>query len=155
MFEKKLITGMHAFNKFVHILLALALGIACAMVIWDVGVNIYHTSAEGNAAQAFLHALSSLFILWTLATLISAEISYIETGRISARAFVVVVMISIIRELIIQPVQAMSGSDPATVSFDPVKYGLLLGGLLITGLVYWLVSHASRSKDSSDITLDA
>lgn len=155
MFEKKLLAGMHHFNRFIHILLALALGISCAMVVWDVAVNIYQAWIEGNASQAFLHALGSLFILWTLATLISAEISYIETGRISARVFVVVVMISIIRELIIQPIQAMSGGNAAAVSFDPLKYGLLIAGLLVTGLVYWLVSHAARGKGSSDITLDA
>ena len=34
MLEKKLIAGMYGFNRLMHLLLALALGIACAMVIW-------------------------------------------------------------------------------------------------------------------------
>lgn len=154
MFEKKLIAGMNGFNRVIHLLLALALVIACAMVIWDVGVKIYHAWQEGNAAQGFLHALGSLFILWTLSTLISAEINYIETGRVYARVFVVVAMISIIRELIVQPVQAIASQG--TPAFNPMEYGLLLAALLVTGIVYRLVSNtANLTEDSTQITLDA
>lgn len=154
MFEKKLIAGMNGFNRFIHLLLALALGIACAMVIWDVGVKIYGAWQAGNAAQGFLHALGSLFILWTLSTLISAEINYIETGRVYARVFVVVAMISIIRELIVQPVQAIASAGAG--SFNPIQYGLLLAALLVTGIVYRLVSNtANLTEDSTQITLDA
>ncbi len=154
MFEQKLISGMNGFNRLIHLLLALALGIACAMVIWDVAVKIYHASLSGNAAQGFLHALGSLFILWTLSTLISAEINYIQTGRVYARVFVVVAMISIIRELIVQPVQAIA--DGAAGAFNPVEYGLLLAALLVTGIVYRLVSStANPAEDSTHISLDA
>ncbi len=154
MFEKKLIAGMNGFNRLIHLLLALALGIACAMVIWDVAVKIYHAWEAGNAAQGFLHALGSLFILWTLSTLISAEINYIETGRVYARVFVVVAMISIIRELIVQPVQAIASQGGG--AFNPMEYGLLLAALLVTGVVYRLVSNAANpAEDSTHITLDA
>ncbi len=155
MFEQKLISGMNGFNRIIHLLLALALGIACAMVIWDVAVKIYHASLAGKAAQGFLHALGSLFILWTLSTLISAEINYIQTGRVYARVFVVVAMISIIRELIVQPVQAIA-ADGAAGAFNPMEYGLLLAALLVTGIVYRLVSStANPAEDSTHISLDA
>lgn len=141
---------MNGFNRFIHLLLALALGIACAMVIWDVGLKIISAWREGNATQGFLHALGSLFILWTLSTLISAEINYIQTGRVYVRVFVVVAMISTIRELIVQPVQVMTNSGHAE-NFDPVQYGLLLAALLVIGIVYRLVSD---TKDTA-ISLDA
>ncbi len=140
MFEQKLISGMNAFNKLIHVLLALALGIACAMVIWDVAAKLYQSWHEGDAAQGFFHALSSMFILWTLSTLISAEINYIQTERVSARVFVVVALISVIRELIVQPVQVIAAAGDAANSFNPVQYGLLLGALLVIGIVYRLVS---------------
>jgi len=152
MFEKKLISGMNGFNRFIHVLLALALVIACAMVIWDVGAKILAAWREGNAAQGFLHALGSLFILWTLSTLISAEINYIQTGRIYVRVFVVVAMISVIRELIVQPVQLMAGAAAGAEAFNPVQYGLLLAALLVIGIVYRLVGGAS---EDTHITLDA
>lgn len=155
MFEQKLLAGMNGFNRVIHLLLALALGIACAMVIWDVAVKIYHASLAGNAAQGFLHALGSLFILWTLSTLIAAEIDYIRTGRVYARVFVVVAMISIIREIIVQPVQAIA-AEPGANLFNPLEYGLLLAALLVTGIVYRLVSNtANLTEDTTHITLDA
>lgn len=152
MFEKKLISGMNGFNRFIHVLLALALGIACAMVIWDAGWKIFQAWRDGNASQGFLHALGSLFILWTLSTLISAEINYIQTGRVYVRVFVIVAMISIIRELIVQPVQMLAAAEDGTNTFNPVQYGLLLAALLVTGIVYRLVGD---SPQDGHITLDA
>lgn len=155
MFEDKLIAGMHGFNRFIHLLLALSLGIACAMVIWDVGVKIFHAWEVGNATQGFLQALGSLFILWTLSTLISAEIDYLQTGRVYARVFVVVAIIAVIREIILQPVQVMAGRHPAAHPFNPMEYGLLLAALLVAGVVYRLVSNsANLAEDSTQITLD-
>lgn len=152
MFENKLITGMNGFNKLIHILLALTLAIACAMVIWDVAVKIFMAWREGNAAQGFFHALSSMFILWTLSTLISAEINYIQTGIVSARVFVVVAMISVIRELIVQPVQIIASAGNTGATFNPVQYGLLLAALLVIGIVYRLVSDP---RDTGPINIDA
>lgn len=147
MFEQKLITGMKNFNQLIHVLLALALGVACVMVIWDFGIKAIDAWHAGNAANGFFHALGSLFILWTLSTLISAEMSYLQTGRTYVRVFVEVAMISVIREMIVQPVQVISGGATES-SFNPVHYGLLLLALLVAGVVYKLVSDPQ--KDESD-----
>jgi uncharacterized membrane protein (DUF373 family) len=153
MFEKKLIAGMKGFNRLIHVLLALALVIACGMVIWDAGLKLIQAWREGNAAEGFFHALGSLFILWTLSTLISAEINYIQSGRVFVRVFVIVAMLSVIRELIVQPVQVMTSAADAESGFNPVRYGLLLAALLVIGIVYRLVS-GSKSEDTH-VTLDA
>ena len=139
MFEQKLITSMKNFNQLIHVLLALALGIACVMVIWDFGVKATEAWHAGNAANGFFHALGSLFILWTLSTLISAEMNYLQTGRTYVRVFVEVAMISVIREMIVQPVQVISSNGNES-SFNPLHYGLLLAALLVIGVVYKLVS---------------
>ncbi len=146
MFEKKLITGMKNFNQLIHVLLALALGIACVMVIWDFGLKAAEAWQAGNAANGFFHALGSLFILWTLSTLISAEMSYLQTGRIYVRVFVEVAMISVIREMIVQPVQVISSPGGHEGAFNPVHYGLLLAALLVIGVVYKLVSEPSQDE---------
>lgn len=144
MFEQKLITHMKNFNQFIHVLLALALGIACVMVIWDFGARAIDAWHAGNATSGFFHALGSLFILWTLSTLISAEMSYLQTGHTSVRVFVEVAMISVIREMIVQPVQVASSSGGHDVSFNPLHYGLLLAALLVIGVVYRLVSESPQ-----------
>ncbi|MBA4381094.1 MAG: hypothetical protein C0406_00875 [Sideroxydans sp.] len=149
MFEQKLITSMKNFNQLIHVLLALALGVACVMVIWDFGLKAIEAWTAGNAANGFFHALGSLFILWTLSTLISAEMSYLQTGRIYVRVFVEVAMISVIREMIVQPVQVISSPGGEGANFNPIHYGLLLAALLIIGIVYRLVSDP-RQGDASE-----
>ena len=139
MFDQKLIAGMKRFNQFIHILLALALGVACVMVIWDFGIKAMEAWHAGNAASGFFQALGSLFILWTLSTLISAEMTYLQTGHTYVRVFVEVAMISVIREMIVQPVQVISNPGNETI-FNPIHYALLLGALLVVGIVYKLVT---------------
>lgn len=150
MFEQKLINSMKNFNQLIHVLLALALGVACVMVIWDFGLKAAEAWHAGNATSGFFHALGSLFILWTLSTLISAEMSYLQTGRIYVRVFVEVAMISVIREMIVQPVQVISSPGGSEANFNPLHYGLLLAALLVIGIVYRLVSDPQIARDSED-----
>jgi uncharacterized membrane protein (DUF373 family) len=145
MFEQKLIAGMKNFNQIIHVLLALALIVACVMVIWDFGLKAVEAWQAGNAANGFFHALGSLFILWTLSTLISAEMSYLQTGRIYVRVFVEVAMISVIREMIVQPVQVISSGQTEN-TFNSIHYGLLLAALLVIGVVYKLVSNPHQDE---------
>jgi uncharacterized membrane protein (DUF373 family) len=151
MFEQKLITGMKNFNQIIHVLLALALAlvVACVMVIWDFGSRAIEAWHAGNATSGFFHALGSLFILWTLSTLISAERSYLLTGRTSVRVFVEVAMISVIREMIVQPVQVISNGSET--NFNPIRYGLLLAALQVCGIVYKLASDPNHG----DVTTTA
>ncbi len=150
MFEQKLIASMKNFNQFIHVLLAVALGIACVMVIWDFGARALDAWNAGNATSGFFHALGSLFILWTLSTLISAEMNYLQTGRTSVRVFVEVAMISVIREMIVQPVQVVSSSGGSEASFSPLHYGLLLTALLVIGVVYRLVSESQPGETAHE-----
>lgn len=149
MFEQKLITSMKNFNQLIHVLLAIALGIACVMVIWDFGARALDAWHAGNATSGFFHALGSLFILWTLSTLISAEMNYLMTGRTSVRVFVEVAMISVIREMIVQPVQVVTSQGGQDASFSPIHYGLLLAALLVIGVVYRLVSASEPGETES------
>lgn len=150
MFEQKLINSMKNFNQLIHVLLALALVVACVMVIWDFGLKAIEAWHAGNATSGFFHALGSLFILWTLSTLISAERNYLLTGRTSVRVFVEVAIISVIREMIVQPVQVISAPGGNEVTFSPIHYGLLLAALLVSGIVYKLVSDPRKSEAGTD-----
>lgn len=147
MFDEKLIRWMKGFNHLIHVLLALALAVACVMVIWDFGLKAIGAFQLGNAASGFFQALGSLFILWTLSTLISAEINYVQTGRVYVRVFVEVAMISVIRELIIQPVQVITSPGGNGAAFNPLHYGLLLLALLVIGVVYKLTSDPQQETN--------
>src|SRR5487761_2410750 len=129
--ENGLISGLKGFNQFLHVVLALALAVASVMVIVDFASKAFASVIAGNMAHGFLEALGSLFILWTLSTLISAEITYVRTSKFHARVFVEVALIAVLRALIIQPVQVISGSIKPDDGFDPVHYGLLLTALLV------------------------
>lgn len=142
---------MKNFNQLIHVLLAMALAVACVMVIWDFGLRAADALQAGNATSGFFHALGSLFILWTLSTLISAEMSYLQTGRIYVRVFVEVAMISVIREMIVQPVQVISNGGENDVSFNPMHYGLLLAALLVVGIVYRLVSDPQQDDKQTSV----
>jgi len=147
-FEDGLIAGLRRFNQFLHVVLALALAIASLMVIIDFCSMALGSIIAGNMTHGFLQALGSLFILWTLSTLISAEITYVKTNKFHARVFVEVAMITVLRALIVQPVQMVSGNANPEEVFNPVHYGLLLAALLIVGIVYKLVDDPAHSDSS-------
>ena len=143
-FEGKLISGLKGFNQLLHVVLALALVIASMMVIVDFSSMAYNSVLAGNMTHGFLQALGSLFILWTLSTLISAEITYVKTDRFHARVFVEVALITVLRTLIVQPVQVVSESARPEDVFNPMHYGMLLAALLIIGIVYKLVDDPAN-----------
>jgi uncharacterized membrane protein (DUF373 family) len=73
--------------------------------------------------------------------------NYLQTGRTHVRVFVEVAMISVIREMIVQPVQVISAGQ-AENNFNPIHYGLLLAALLIIGVLYKLVSDVEIAFDN-------
>jgi uncharacterized membrane protein (DUF373 family) len=152
-FEDKLISGLKGFNQLLHVVLAVALVIASLMVIVDFSSMVIHSVIQGNMTHGFLQALGSLFILWTLSTLISAESTYVKTNKFHARVFVEVALITVLRSLIVQPVQIATGNSNPEDIFNPVHYGMLLAALLIVGIVYRLVddpAHSEKSLAESD-----
>lgn len=145
MTEECLIRALQSFNHFLHLLLALALIVASLMVVWQFTVEVIQTLRSGAMARGFLHALGALFIVWTLSSLISAEVSYIERGYFRVRVFVEVTMITLLRQLIVAPVEVAAGTSRSEDVFSPSYYGLLLAALLVTGIIYWLVGDTPMS----------
>jgi uncharacterized membrane protein (DUF373 family) len=147
-FEDSLITGLKKFNQFLHVVLALALAVASLMVIVDFSSMAISSIAAGNMTHGFIQALGSLFILWTLSSLIAAEITYVKTNKFHARVFVEVAMITVLRALIVQPVQMVSSSGNPEEVFNPMHYGMLLAALLVVGVVYKLVDDPALADSN-------
>ncbi|BBP00507.1 phosphate-starvation-inducible PsiE family protein [Sulfuriferula nivalis] len=143
MFEKKLIQLLSQFNNLLHMALTVALAIASVMVIWQFSVDVFHAITHGYLIKGFLQSLGTLFLVWTLSSLISAEISFLQNGILHVRVFIEVVIITLLRQLLVAPVQ-MAGATPSTGDeFDPLHFGLILAALLVIGILHWLVGGAS------------
>ena len=96
-------------NSFIHTMLAIALVAASVMVLRDFIFDVVDEIHNNPLGVGFLRALGTLFLLWTMSALITAEIGYIRTGQFQLRVFIEVAMITLLRQLIIRPMQLAVG----------------------------------------------
>ena len=136
------VTGLRHFNSFIHTMLGIALAAASVMVVWDFVANVIDELRSNTLGVGFLRALGTLFLLWTMSALITAEIGYIRTGRFNLRVFIEVAMITLLRQLIIRPMQVAVGDTPMGW-MDMAQFGLVLSGLLTIGIVHRLVGQTA------------
>lgn len=145
-FEANLLTILKNFNHFLHAMLAFALVVASLMVMWEFTSAVLTSVFENNIAHGFLQALGSLFIVWTLSSLISAEINYVQTGVFQLTVFIEVAIITLLRQLIVEPVQAVATNGMALSEQAIMQHLLVLAALLIVGVVHKLVSSSALTK---------
>lgn len=143
--ERLLIRSLKSFNGLLHVVLAVALVVASGMVVWEFCTEAWVAFQKDQLAHGFLHALGVLFIVWILSALISAEIDYVRTNRFHLRVFLEVAMITLLRQLIIRPVQAVAG-DVNLGDWQGVwQYGLLLAGLLAVAIAHRLIEDSAKT----------
>ncbi|NTU90436.1 MAG: hypothetical protein HGB29_02610 [Chlorobiaceae bacterium] len=144
LFEDRLVRALRGFNHFLHVLLAIALVMASMMVLWEFVMAVVHAVQKNQLSHGFLQALGTLFIVWTLSSLISAEINYVQNGVFHLVVFIEVAMITLLRQLIVEPVKvATAGQTPEQV-FNAWHYGLLLASLMVIGILHKLVSSSEK-----------
>jgi len=146
-FEGRLLSSLRTFNHILHAFLAIALVLASLMVIWEFSMAVVHSFELNNLAHGFLQSLGTLFIVWTLSSLISAEINYVQTGVFHVVVFIEVAMITLLRQLIVEPVKIATAGQNMEQLFNPWHYGLLLASLLVIGVLHKLVT-SSEKKDN-------
>lgn len=150
-FEGNLISALKKFNHFLHALLAIALVIASLMVMWEFSLAVIQSVAQGNLAHGFLQSLGTLFIVWTLSSLISAEINYVQSGVFHLLVFVEVAIITLLRQLIVEPVQVATAGAQINSGFNTQHYALVLIALLIVGILHKIVSSSEcTSRDAAE-----
>lgn len=111
-------------------LLGLSLG-AVAMIISDVIVVF-----TGQFEKGLIGALGSLLILWLVIELLEAEIDRLKGGAFKLHLFVGVGLVAFIREELIS---SISHKDIAIQA-------LYIGGILVLGFIYWLLSRSEVRK---------
>lgn len=151
-FEDRLLGALRAFNHILHAFLALALVLASMMVVWEFSAAVVHAVEMHNLAHGFLQALGTLFIVWTLSSLISAEINYVQTGVFHVVVFIEVAMITLLRQLIAEPVRTATSGQNLEQLFNPWHYGLLLASLLVIGILHKLVTSSEKKGSEQEGT---
>ncbi|ACF43133.1 conserved hypothetical protein [Pelodictyon phaeoclathratiforme BU-1] len=151
-FEDHLLTALRAFNHLLHAFLALALVMASLMVLWEFSVAVVHSVEMNNLAHGFLQSLGTLFIVWTLSSLISAEINYVQTGVFHVVVFIEVAMITLLRQLIVEPVKIATAGQNVEQLFNPWHYALLLASLLVIGILHKLVTSSDKKDQEQDVS---
>lgn len=132
-FSQIIITAMRWLNGFAHIIIGLSLAISVLMFTWLFFSEVKEAIYAHNLVHGFLHALGTLMLLWSISALISAEIRYLQGGKLEVETFVEVAMVVVLRKVIVMPVQEITPTTEELVMW--VGASLVLGILFV--LVRW------------------
>jgi uncharacterized membrane protein (DUF373 family) len=111
-------------------LIALSVGMV-AVLLHDVSLIF-----RGNTEKGLVAALGSLLVLWLAIELLDAEIDRLQGGELQLSLFVGVALVAFIRKVLI-----------ASLAHEDIKAEMLyLGGILILGVIFWLVSRTESRK---------
>jgi uncharacterized membrane protein (DUF373 family) len=111
-------------------LIALSLGVLVVLAV-DIRMIFQGRWEEGMAAS-----LGSLLILWLMIELLEAEIQRIQGADFKFNLFVGVAMVAFIRKILV-------ASLTHTDIYTELMY---LGGILVLGVIFWLVTKAEGRK---------
>jgi uncharacterized membrane protein (DUF373 family) len=128
-----MIRAMRWLNGFAHIIIGMSLAIAVLMFTWLFFSEVKEAIYAHNLVHGFLHALGTLMLLWSISALISAEIRYLQDGKLEVETFVEVAMVVVLRKIIVMPVQEITPTTEELVMW--VGASLVLGILFV--LVRW------------------
>ena len=111
-------------------LLGLSLG-AVALI----GQDVIHIT-RGHLDQGLVGAMGSVLILWVVIELLDMEIDRLRGGSFKLRLFVGVALVAFIRKVLVTSLG----------QHDLWTEGLYLAGILVCGVIFWLVSRAEGGK---------
>lgn len=131
---------MEAANRLLHAFIAIALLVASLLLVWQFTSDVFSAIVSGDISNGFLRSLGNLFILWVLSSLISAEVRYMRTGQFTVIVFIEAALITLLRQLIIIPVESSGHLEQWAWT-----YGLIIAAVLAVGITYYLVQRQPPS----------
>ena len=124
---------LHGLNLLLTIgLLILALGVAGLL-----GHDIYNAITT-NLEYGVIRSLGSLLMLWMMIELLHTEIRHLRGSKFHVRIFVELALVAFIRKIFVASLEQK----------DPTSFAMLLGGLLVIGIIYFMVAKV-ENKDSA------
>ena len=122
---------MHGLNLVLMIgLVAMALGVTLLL-----GSDIFY-ALTANLEQGVIKALGSLLILWMMIELLHTQVQQLKGGKFHVRIFVDLAMVAFIRKVFVATIDKK----------DAVSFALLLSGLLILGVIYFLIGRSEKNS---------
>lgn len=130
--DSALIRSAERFAYGLNLILVLALvGLAVGIVVLF-ATEVYGLFFASDLGAAIISVLGTLLIIWVIVELVGTEIRYLRGERFRVEIFVAVALVSVIRELLIQ---SLSHEASPILPY-------LIGGVLVLGLVYYLISRS-------------
>jgi uncharacterized membrane protein (DUF373 family) len=114
-----------------NLLLMLGLVIMAAGVAILLASDILYALTE-TLENGLIKALGSLLILWMMIELLHTQVAHLRGGRFRVQVFVELALVAFIRKLFIAAIDEK----------DAITFGLLIGGLLVLGVIFYLVAKA-------------
>ncbi len=111
-------------------LLGLSLG-AVGLVVQDV-IHI----VQGDISHGLVSAMGSVLILWVVIELLDMEIDRLRGGAFKLQLFVGLALVAFIRKVLVASLTTQ----------DLWTEGLFLAGILVCGVIFWLVSRAEGAR---------
>ncbi len=122
---------LYGFNLLLVVgLLAMALGVVGLLVM-----DIY-SAFSGEFYYGMVKALGSLLLLWMMIELLHTEINHLQGAEFQVKIFVELALVAFIRKVFV-------GSFKAET---PIYFAMPLAGLLVLGIIYFLVSKVDNPK---------
>lgn len=122
---------MHGLNLILMIgLVAMAIGVTLLLAS-----DIFYALTV-KLEQGVIKALGSLLILWMMIELLHTQVQQLKGGKFHVRIFVDLAMVAFIRKVFVATIDEK----------DAVSFGLLLGGLLVLGLIYFLIGRSEKNS---------
>ena len=120
---------MHGLNLILMVgLVAMAVGVAGLL-----GTDLFY-ALTGNLENGVIKALGSILILWMMIELLHTQVEQLKGGKFHVRIFVDLALVAFIRKIFVASLDQK----------DAVSFGLLLGGLLVLGVIYFLIGRSEK-----------
>ena len=123
---------MHGLNLLLMLgLVVLAAGVA-GLLASDILYALQETLETG-----VIKALGSLLILWMMIELLHTQVEHLRGGRFRVQVFVELALVAFIRKLFVAAIDEK----------EALTFALLIGGLLVLGIVFYLLAKVEpRSR---------
>jgi uncharacterized membrane protein (DUF373 family) len=117
---------MHGLN----LLLMLGLVVLAACVAGLLASDILYALQE-TLETGVIKALGSLLILWMMIELLHTQVEHLRGGRFRVQVFVELALVAFIRKLFVAAIDEK----------EALTFALLIGGLLVLGVIFYLLAR--------------
>ncbi len=121
---------MHGLNLVLMVgLVAMALGVTLMLA-----TDLFYAMTS-SLERGVIKALGSLLILWMMIELLHTQVHQLRGGKFHVRIFVDLAMVAFIRKVFVATIDEK----------DAVSFGLLIAGLLVLGIIYFLIGRSDKN----------